>query len=93
MAMVGSCQPGRLNGEAWTQARCNLKAIAHLPEAEHLVRAMLAAAPKRRPGAHAVMAHPFFWAPGKQLAFLIALSDRVECEDREVRSLCVRWWR
>ncbi|KAK9828434.1 hypothetical protein WJX81_007728 [Elliptochloris bilobata] len=65
------------------QARCNLKTIAHLPEAEHLVRAMLAAAPKRRPGAEAVMAHPFFWPSGKQLAFLVALSDRVECEDRE----------
>lgn len=68
------------------QARCNLRAIAHLPEAEHLVRAMLAAAPKRRPGAEAVMAHPFFWSHTRQLAFLVALSDRVECEDREVRA-------
>jgi len=71
---------------ARAQARCSLKAIAHLPEAEHLVRAMLAAAPKLRPGAAAAMAHPFFWAPERQLAFLVALSDRMECEDREARA-------
>jgi hypothetical protein len=73
-------------GRARAQARCSLKAIAHLPEAEHLVRAMLAAAPKLRPGAAAAMAHPFFWAPERQLAFLVALSDRMECEDREARA-------
>ena len=40
--------------------------------------------PKQRPSMAAVMAHPFWWPPGRRLAFLIDLSDRVENEDREV---------
>ena len=68
-----------------SQGRNNLRAIAHLVEADNLVRAMLAAAPKRRPSMPAVMAHPFWWRPAHALAFLIALSDRMENEDREVQ--------
>ena len=30
------------------------------------------------------MAHPLWWPPAKRLAFLIAISDRVEVEDRAV---------
>lgn len=33
-----------------------------------------------------VMVHPVWWPPPQRLAFLIAVSDRVEGEDRAVRS-------
>ncbi len=69
------------------QARPNLRRLAHLPEAEHMLAAMLAADPRQRPSIQAVMAHPFWWGAQQRLGFLIALSDRVEGEDREVRSL------
>ncbi|BDA47514.1 probable serine/threonine-protein kinase/endoribonuclease IRE1 at C-terminar half [Coccomyxa sp. Obi] len=65
------------------QGRANLREIAHLKEAESLVRAMLVAAPKRRPSVASVMAHPFWWPPQRRLSFLVDLSDRMENEDRE----------
>ncbi len=55
-----------------------------MKEAESLVRAMLVAAPKRRPSVASVMAHPFWWPPQRRLSFLVDLSDRMENEDREV---------
>lgn len=67
------------------QGRANLREISHLKEAESLVRAMLVAAPKRRPSVASVMAHPFWWPPQRRLSFLVHLSDRMENEDREVR--------
>ena len=35
---------------------------------------------------HSIMVHPLWWPPPQRLAFLIAVSDRVEGEDRAVRS-------
>ncbi len=58
--------------------------MAHLKEAENLVRAMLVPAPKRRPSIASVMAHPFWWPHQRRLSFLVDLSDRMENEDREV---------
>ena len=84
------CLPRPLHGYISSgdlQARPNLRRLAHLPEAEHLVAAMLAADPRERPSIQAVMAHPFWWGAQQRLGFLIALSDRVEGEDREVSSL------
>ena len=66
------------------QARFSLKAIEHLPEAEAMIRAMLAAVPGDRPSLKGIMQQPFWWSPARRLAFLIHLSDRVENEDREV---------
>lgn len=68
------------------QGRANLREISHLKEAESLVRAMLVAAPKKRPSIASVMAHPFWWDSHRRLSFLVDLSDRMENEDREVRT-------
>lgn len=40
--------------------------------------------PDLRPPIHSVMAHPLWWPSPQRLAFLIAVSDRVEGEDRAV---------
>lgn len=66
------------------QARTNLKALEHLPEAQGLIQAMLRADPRQRPSIRAVMEQPFWWSPARRLAFLIHISDRVELCDREV---------
>ncbi len=76
-----------MNRPAAPQGRANLKEIAHLTEAESLIRAMLAPQPRRRPSIQAVMAHPFWWPPQRALQFLVDLSDRMENEDREARAL------
>jgi serine/threonine-protein kinase/endoribonuclease IRE1 len=68
------------------QGRASLREISHLVEAESLVRAMLVPQPRRRPAIASVMAHPFWWPPGRRLQFLVDLSDRMENEDREVRA-------
>ena len=69
------------------QGRTNLREIAHLVEAESLVRAMLVPQPRRRPTIASVMAHPFWWPSQRRLQFLVDLSDRMENEDREVGGL------
>ena len=74
-------------GLSVSQARPNLKALDHLPEAQGLIRAMLRAEPGLRPSIRAVMEQPFWWSPAQRLAFLIHLSDRVELCDREVIGL------
>lgn len=66
------------------QGRFSLKGLGHLPEAQEMVGAMLAAQPAKRPNMQGIMAQPFWWSPARRLAFLIHLSDRVETEDREV---------
>ena len=66
------------------QGRFSLKGLGHLPEAQEMVGAMLAAQPAKRPTMQGIMAQPFWWSPARRLAFLIHLSDRVETEDREV---------
>ena len=68
----------------WVQGRFSLKALSHLPEAEEMIRSMLAADPGKRPSMKSIMQQPFWWSPGRRLAFLIQLSDRMEAEDREV---------
>lgn len=62
--------------------RRSLDALKYSPEAEDLLRAMLAAAPEQRPTVGAAMAHPLWWPAPRRLAFLIDVSDRVEGEDR-----------
>ena len=66
------------------QGRAKLQEVAHLKEAEQLLRSMLTAKARGRPAMRAVMSHPFWWPPAKRLAFLIDMSDRMENEDREV---------
>lgn len=43
-----------------------------------------AADPAQRPPMQSVMVHPLWWPAPQRLAFLIAVSDRVEGEDRAV---------
>ena len=66
------------------QGRYNLRSLAHLPEAEELIRSMLARQAGKRPSMRGVMQQPFWWSAARRLAFLVHLSDRVEMEDREV---------
>ena len=68
------------------QGRAKLQELAHLKEAEQLLRSMLTFKPKGRPSMRAVMSHPFWWPPAQRLSFLIDMSDRMENEDREVRA-------
>ena len=69
---------------AHAQGRAKLQEVAHLKEAEQLLRSMLTFKPKGRPSMRAVMSHPFWWSPHQRLSFLIDMSDRMENEDREV---------
>ena len=69
------------------QGRAKLQEVAHLKEAEQLLRSMLTFKPKGRPNMRAVMSHPFWWPHHQRLQFLIDMSDRMENEDREVRPL------
>ncbi|PWW75207.1 hypothetical protein C7212DRAFT_281964 [Tuber magnatum] len=53
-------------------------------EAKDLVSSMINHNPRKRPDATKVLIHPFFWSPGKQLTFLLDVSDRFEVEkDKE----------
>lgn len=54
----------------------------------HTVDLLLAADPDHRPSMQSVMVHPLWWPPPQRLAFLIAVSDRVEGEDRAVSKTC-----
>lgn len=65
--------------------RPSLKGIHRLTEAAPLLRTMLDRDPALRPGAAAVLAHPFWWTDERKLQFLAELSDRVELEDRVER--------
>jgi serine/threonine-protein kinase/endoribonuclease IRE1 len=64
-------------------------------EATDLIESMLQAEPKRRPQAHHVLAHPFFWPAKKRLNFLCDVSDHFEKEKRDPPSLALmeleRW--
>ncbi|XP_075421764.1 serine/threonine-protein kinase/endoribonuclease IRE2 isoform X2 [Ascaphus truei] len=51
--------------------------------ARDLVELMIASEPARRPSAHRVLRHPFFWAREKQLQFFQDVSDRIEKEPLE----------
>ncbi|CAI5461602.1 unnamed protein product [Closterium sp. Yama58-4] len=66
--------------------RADLFPIDHVPEALDLVAALLDRDPEKRPPAHEVQRHPFFWSAEQRLAFLRDASDRVEGEDREAHS-------
>ncbi|KAI9824338.1 MAG: bifunctional endoribonuclease/protein kinase ire1 [Phylliscum demangeonii] len=52
-------------------------------EATALIEAMLDHNPRRRPDAHTVMIHPFFWSAEKRLNFLVDVSDHFEWEPRD----------
>ena len=64
----------------------DLGRLAPWPEAQDLVRQLLAHDPAARPSAGRVLTHPFWWPPDMRLAFLVDASDRVELEDREQSS-------
>ncbi|NWR76160.1 ERN2 endoribonuclease, partial [Centropus unirufus] len=51
--------------------------------ARELIAAMISPEPQHRPSAPAVLLHPFFWTPEKQLQFFQDVSDRVEKEPAE----------
>lgn len=78
-------EPCQERSSVRVQGRAKLQEVAHLKEAEQLLRSMLTAKARGRPSMRAVMSHPFWWPPANRLAFLIAMSDRMENEDREVR--------
>ncbi|XP_063063382.1 serine/threonine-protein kinase/endoribonuclease IRE1 [Engraulis encrasicolus] len=48
--------------------------------ARDLIEKMIGAEPESRPLASAILKHPFFWKPGKQLQFFQDVSDRIEKE-------------
>lgn len=50
------------------------------PEARDLVFAMIECNPTKRPTAHEIALHPFFWSDSKKLLFLKDASDRLEIE-------------
>ena len=50
------------------------------PDAHDLITAMICRDATRRPTAHEVCEHPFFWSPSKKLAFLCDISDRIEID-------------
>lgn len=54
-------------------------------EAENLIRAMLSKAPQMRPSARRVLSHPFFWRNEERLAFICAVSDLLEAEERKFK--------
>lgn len=66
----------------WWRSQCAPPCCWVLPQAAH---SLLPADPDHRPSMHSVMVHPLWWPPPQRLAFLIAVSDRVEGEDRAVR--------
>lgn len=54
----------------------SLDLLSALPEASHLVSAMLAKDPSRRPSMPAVAAHPLWWNDERKLQFVMDISDR-----------------
>ena len=56
--------------------------MSSCPEAIDLLGGMLAHKAEMRPSIKAVMSHPLWWGCQRKLSFLIAVSDRVEGEDR-----------
>ncbi|KAG9075622.1 bifunctional endoribonuclease/protein kinase ire1 [Ceratobasidium sp. UAMH 11750] len=54
-------------------------------EAIDLIGKMLSAGPKARPDTTACLMHPYFWNPGRRLAFLQDASDRFEIMERGPR--------
>ncbi|KAK9353049.1 hypothetical protein V1523DRAFT_412216 [Lipomyces doorenjongii] len=52
-------------------------------EARDLIERMLDRDPKKRPTAHDVLMHPYFWSMQKRLDFLLEVSDRFEIEQRD----------
>ncbi|QRW13496.1 Serine/threonine-protein kinase [Ceratobasidium sp. AG-Ba] len=54
-------------------------------EAIDLIGKMLSAEPKARPDTTGCLMHPYFWTPGRRLAFLQDASDRFEIMERDPR--------
>lgn len=61
----------------------DLFAVEHIPEAVHLLQALLSPKAEDRLTASEVEKHPLFWTPEQRLTFLRETSDRMEGEDRE----------
>ncbi len=55
-------------------------------EAEDLLKLMLKMKAKKRPSAEQVLKHPLFWTPARQLAFVCAVSDALEGEERQAKA-------
>ncbi|KAH9271645.1 hypothetical protein BASA83_006012 [Batrachochytrium salamandrivorans] len=51
--------------------------------AKDLIKRMICKDPVKRPEAHEVVRHPYFWTPAERLRFLQDISDRLEIEKRE----------
>ncbi|KAJ8330376.1 bifunctional endoribonuclease/protein kinase ire1 [Batrachochytrium dendrobatidis] len=51
--------------------------------AKDLIKRMIGKDPRKRPEAHEVMRHPYFWTPSERLLFLQDISDRLEVEKRD----------
>lgn len=67
--------------------RSQIKAAKLSEEAKDLLALMLAAEAKDRPSAAAVLKHPLFWSPARQLAFICAVSDALEGEERLAKAV------
>ncbi|KAA8495977.1 Serine/threonine-protein kinase/endoribonuclease IRE1 [Porphyridium purpureum] len=62
-----------------TKGRADLAPLRRIrvPEAEHLVRQMISAAPEDRPTVELALLHPFFWSDTVKLNFICDVSDRL----------------
>jgi serine/threonine protein kinase len=57
--------------------RFNLAAIAHLPEAAHMIRHMIDQQKERRPTVQWLLGwHPYFWSARKRFEFLCAVGNK-----------------
>lgn len=61
-----------------TRGRYDLSSLSSLPEAQELVKAMIAHRPDDRLSADEAVSHVYFWPPQKRLNFLMDVSDCVE---------------
>jgi serine/threonine-protein kinase/endoribonuclease IRE1 len=64
----------QLRDAAILKGKARLHRLASLPEALHVVSALLCPSPAARPSAAAVLCHPLWWPPHTQLAFLQEVS-------------------
>ncbi|KAH6576703.1 hypothetical protein BASA62_001272 [Batrachochytrium salamandrivorans] len=59
--------------------------------AKDLIKRMICKDPVKRPEAHEVVRHPYFWTPAERLRFLQDISDRLEIEKREPISAIIKF--
>uniref|UniRef100_A0A914HC90 non-specific serine/threonine protein kinase n=1 Tax=Globodera rostochiensis TaxID=31243 RepID=A0A914HC90_GLORO len=88
-------------GDAWVRMNNIVKgsfSLCRLDESDHTTRAlietMLRSEATLRPTACILVAHPVFWEPGKQLQFLLEVSDRIEkLDSRDLIMRRLEWRR